>query len=250
MGKIIAIGGGEIGRPGFEIETLEIDSKIIKLSNKKNPKFLFIPTASLDSTEYIETVKKNFGDKLNCDVSVLYLINEKPSKKDIEDKILSSDIIYVGGGNTLKMMTLWRKHGVDKILKKAYDNGVIMSGISAGSICWFDYGNSYSRTISSNSQKLIKVTGLGLINALHCPHYDVEKNRAENLKQMMKKTPDIVSIALDNCCALEISGDKYNIISCHSAAKAYKIYWKDEEYHKVEIPRTREFQKLELLLSK
>ena len=158
MGKIVAIGGGEIGRPGTKIETLEIDTEIIKLTNKKNPKLLFIPTASNDSTGYYDVVKNYFGKKLGCDVSVLYLINETHTKKNIENKILSSDIIYVGGGNTLKMMTLWRKYEVDKILKKAYDNGIVMTGISAGSICWFNFGNSDSRKFTSDSSKLIKVT--------------------------------------------------------------------------------------------
>ena len=250
MGKIVAIGGGEIGRPGFEIETLEIDKEIIKLTGKKKPKLLFIPTASNDSTGYFDVVTNSFGKKLHCDVSVLYLINEKPSKKDIETKILSSDIIYVGGGNTLKMMTLWRKYGVDDVLKKAYDKGIVMSGISAGSICWFDFGNSDSRKFSSNSSKLIKVTGLGLINALHCPHYDVEKHRPEDLKQMMQKTSKITSIALENCSALEIIDNTYRIITSKPSAKAYKIYWKNNIYHKEEIEKTNKFQSLELLLSK
>ena len=250
MGKIVAIGGGEIGRPGTKIETLEIDTEIIKLTNKKNPKLLFIPTASNDSTGYYDVVKNYFGKKLGCDVSVLYLINETHTKKNIENKILSSDIIYVGGGNTLKMMTLWRKYEVDKILKKAYDNGIVMTGISAGSICWFNFGNSDSRKFTSDSSKLIKVTGLGFIDALHCPHYDVEKDRQEDLKQMMQKNSKIVSIALENCSALEIVDKTYRIITSNPTAKAYKIYWERGVYHKEEILQTTKFQNLELLLLK
>lgn len=250
MGKIVAIGGGEIGRPGTIIETLEIDKEIIKLTNKKKPKLLFIPTASSDSEGYVEVVKNYFGKKLNCDVSILYLINSKTSNKEIEQKILQSDIVYVGGGNTLKMMTLWRKYTVDKILKKAYDKGIVLSGISAGSICWFDFGNSDSRKFTSNSSKLIKVTGLGLIPALNCPHYDVEKERQEDLKDMMRKNSNLISIALENCCALEIVNNKYRIISSKEKAKAYKIYWKNGTYHKEEIIKNTTFQNLETLLFK
>ena len=86
MKKIVAIGGGEIGRPGFPIETTEIDKEIIKLTSKKNPKVLFIPTASSDSESYYKIVKKYFGDKLGCKTDVLYLIKEKITKKEIKRK--------------------------------------------------------------------------------------------------------------------------------------------------------------------
>jgi len=253
MGKIIAIGGGEIGRPhesgGFyPVETTKIDKEIIKLTGKQNPKLLFIPTASGDSEGYFKTIKKHFS-KLGCRVDVLYLIGQKTSKKQLEEKILSTDIVYVGGGNTLSMMTLWRKLGVDKILKTAHESGIVLSGLSAGSICWFNNGNSDSRKFSSGSNQLIKVKGLGLIKASHCPHYDVEKNRPEDLKRMMKKTPG-VAIALENCCALEVVDSKFRILKSSPKAKAYKIFWKKGNYYKEEIPLKKEFGDLEILLGK
>lgn len=254
MGKIIAIGGGEIGRPhengGFyPVETTSIDKEIIRQSGKANPKLLFIPTASNDSEEYFKVVKKHFT-KLGCSVDVLYLIKDKLSKKQIEYKILTSDIVYVGGGNTLRMMTLWRKIGVDTILRKAYKNGVILSGLSAGSICWFRFGNSDSRKFTSGTNKLIKVTGLGLINALNCPHYDEEEHRQNDLKRMMKTTKKIVSIALENCCAIEIIDNKFRIIKSKPGAKAYKIYWKGRKYFKEEIISKKEFECLDTIINK
>ena len=97
MRKIIAIGGGEIGRPGYPVETTKIDKEIIKLTGKQNPKLLFIPTASSDSDGYFETVQKHFGKRLGCKVDVLWLIKENPSYKEVEEKVMSSDIVYVGG---------------------------------------------------------------------------------------------------------------------------------------------------------
>jgi dipeptidase E len=141
MKKIVAIGGGEIGRPGYEVETQAIDEEIIKLTGKKNPLVLFIPTASSDSREYVSVFQEHFGKRLSCRTDVLYLTN-KISKDKIEKKVLSTDVIYVGGGNTLRMMTIWRKLGVDAILKKAWEKGIVVTGISAGAICWFDYGHS------------------------------------------------------------------------------------------------------------
>jgi dipeptidase E len=252
--KIIAIGGGEIGRPhekgGFyPMETIKIDKEIIAQSKKKNPKLLFIPTASSDSTGYFEVVKKYF-EKLGCKVDVLYLIKEKNSKKEIENKIFSADIIYVGGGNTLKMMNLWRKLSVDKILKKAHEKGMILSGVSAGAICWFNFGNSDSRKFTSHSEQLIKVQGIGLISALCCPHYDFEMARQKDLKRMMKKTSKVVSIALENCTALEVIDNKYRIFKSKSTAKAYKVYWNGGKYIKEEINSTTKFCELKELLRK
>lgn len=249
MKKIVAMGGGEIGRPGYSIETTQIDKEIIRLTGKKNPKLLFIPTASLDSESYYEIVKKYFGKKLGCKVDVLYLIKEKPSRKEIEKKVFGSDIVYVGGGDTLKMMQVWKKNGVDKILKQAHEKGIVLSGLSAGSICWFKWGNSDSKKLANPNADSIKVSGLGFINALHCPHYDIEKNRKVDLKKMMKKTSG-VAIAIDNCCAIEIINDEYRIISSKPSAKAYKVYWKGGKYYEEIIKKEKDFKLLKDLLKK
>lgn len=248
MKKIIAIGGGEIGRPGYPIETTQIDKEIIRLTGKKNPKLLFIPTASSDSESYYETVKKYFGKKLGCKTDVLYLIKEKFSKKEIEEKILTTDIVYVGGGNTLKMMKVWRKNGVDKILKQAHEKGIILSGLSAGAICWFGWGDSDSRRFVDPKADSIKVSGLGLINALYCPHYLKEKRKAD-LKKMMRKTSG-VAIAIDNCCAIEIIDDRFRIIDSKSKANAYKVYWKGNKFYEEIIKKEKEFKSLKDLLKK
>src|ERR1700685_3736495 len=117
-GTIVAIGGGDIRTRG----TAAIDREIIRLSNKRHPKLLFIPTASSDSERYWNHVKEYFGKFLKCRTDVLFLIKERPSKEQIRDKILSADILYVGGGNTLMMMRLWRRLGVDKLLRRAHEN--------------------------------------------------------------------------------------------------------------------------------
>ncbi len=249
MKKIVAIGGGEIGRPGYSIETAQIDKEIIRLTEKKNPKLLFIPTASSDSELYYEVVKKYFGKKLGCKTDILYLIKEKFSNKEIKNKILKSDIVYVGGGNTLKMMKIWKKNGVDKTLKQAYEKGKVLSGLSAGSICWFKYGYSDSRRFTNSKANHIKVSGLGLINALHCPHYHVEKSRKDGLKKIMRKTP-CVAIAIDNCCAIEVIDDKYRIISSKSKANAYKVFWKENKYHEEVIKKEKKLMPLKNLLKK
>lgn len=255
MGRIIAIGGGQIGRPKedgrgyYPVETMTIDKEILSLTGKKRPKLLFLPTASYDSQDYYEIVKKHFTNVGFSSVNVLYLSDKHLSKKQIRSTILSHDAIYVGGGNTLRMMMIWKRLGVDKILKEARDSNIVLSGLSAGSLCWFSCGNSDSRKFSSGSDKLIKVTGLGYIDALHCPHYDAEPFRQIDLKRMMRATSK-VAIALDNCAALEVVDDKYRIITSKPNAKARKIYWKQGEYIIEEIAADKTYKDLAELLKK
>ncbi len=249
MRKIIAIGGGEIGRPGYPVETTAIDKEIIRLTGKTSPKVLFISTASSDSDGYYETVRKHFGKRLGCKTDALRLIKEKPSRKEIEQKVMSSDIVYVGGGNTQKMLRIWRSYGLDKILKKAWDKGVILSGLSAGSICWFCAGTSDSRRFNNPDADLIKVSGLGFISTVHSPHYDVEKDRRPGLKKIMRKTSG-VALAIDNCCAVEFVDDTYRVITSKPNAKAYKVYWKAGKYHEEEILKSKDFAPMSDLLVK
>ena len=85
----------------------------------------------------MNVVEKYFGKRLGCHIDVLYLAKSKASGQEIRKNILGSDIIYVGGGNTLKMMNLWRKLGIEKILKEAAEKGIVLAGVSAGAVCWF-----------------------------------------------------------------------------------------------------------------
>ncbi len=236
--KIVAIGGGKLGWGPAKSEVTPISREIIRLSNKKNPRLLFLPTATSDDPAYVRTVRNHFGRKMGCRVDTLFLIKEKPSRAEISRKILSADIVYVGGGNTLLMMNRWKKLGVDKVLGKAHRLGKVLCGPSAGAICWFRQGNSDSRKFRKPKAKLIKVTGLGFIDALACPHYDVEKERKPELKEMMKMAPG-VAIAMDNCAALEVVGEKARVIASKPDANVYRVYWSGGKYHRVKIEKGR-----------
>ena len=105
MGKLVAIGGGEM----TERETLAIDKEIVCLAGKDRPKALFIPTASGDSPRYWQSFQEVYGEELGCETDVLYLLGVSLTKERLKRRILSADLVYVGGGNTLKMMRRWRK---------------------------------------------------------------------------------------------------------------------------------------------
>ena len=227
-----------------EAQTLSIDQSIVQQVNRKTPKVLFIPTASEDDVDYCDAFRKQYETRLGCSVQELLLYRNRPSNRKIQMLISESDIIYVGGGNTLRMMNLWRQLGVDKVLDKARKGGAVLCGLSAGSICWFRQGNSDSRKFKDESNKtLIKVTGMNYADVLMCPHYDVEKHRQPALKAMMKTTRG-VAVALENCAALHIKDDKYRILASKKYKKAYLIYWKQGEYVKQALKPSDNFQPL------
>jgi dipeptidase E len=244
--KIVAIGGGEIRCA----ETFAIDKEIIRLAQKKHPKLLFIPTASSDSEDYYKGVEKYFGKKLGCTTDVLYLLKETLLPKEIKNKIFAADIIYVGGGNTLKMMRLWRRLGVDKILKTAWQKGVILCGLSAGSICWFESGHSDSMSsYNPKKWKYINVNGLGFIKGIHCPHYDNETlgvPRKTHFRNMIQKIGGI-GIAIDENCAIEFLDDKFRVITSRKSAKAFRVYKKNGKVISKEIEQKKNLMQIATL---
>ena len=217
--KIVAIGGGELSM----LETAEIDKRIIELTGKARPKALFIPTASGDAAGYVDTFEACYGNEFGCQTRILNLIQSPPAFEKMSALVLDSDLIYVGGGNTYRMMKIWRRLGLDTVLAAAASRGIVLSGLSAGAICWFKYGHSDSRSFSGNSAwNYIRVSGLGFINAVYCPHYHSE-NREDAFLQMIAKRGGI-GIACDNNAAIEIVGDHYRVLTSTADAKAYKLF--------------------------
>lgn len=226
--RIVAIGGGEIGRPrgdgkgNYPIETLSIDREIVRLAGKKHPKLLFLPTASGDHPGYFPVIEKYFGKRLGCDVSALYLETKKYSEKTLREMVMGADIIYVGGGNTLSMIRTWKRLGFDKVLREAVDRDIVLSGVSAGAVCWFKYANSDSRKKADGTGELSKIKCLNFLDLFTCPHYDAELGRPESLKKMVYESGDS-ALALDNCTAIEIINDQFRILSSRRNANAYLL---------------------------
>lgn len=236
---IVALGGGKIARRA----TVAIDREMIRLSNRAHPTILFIPTASSDSETYWQNFQKYFGGFLGCQVDALFLTRETFTSAMLRKKIFAADIIYVGGGNTLMMMRLWRRLGVDQMLKAAYRKGIVMAGVSAGSICWFDSGHSDSMSFyNPRKWKYINVKGLGLIPGINCPHYDsstLRVPRKRHFHDMIRKIGG-VGIAIENNCALEfIDGGYYKILSAGGSAGAYRVYKSKGKIVAEEIPRSK-----------
>jgi dipeptidase E len=233
MGTIVAIGGGEIR----ELETLAIDEYIVKLANKPRPKALFIPTASGEPKGYIESFHRVYGERLGCQTDSLHLIHHPDTPEEIRRKILSADMIYVGGGDTDSMLKIWRQHALDGLLKEAYQRGAILSGLSAGAICWFQYGHSDSLRIREEAQEYILLEAIGLIPGVLCPHFN-EGDREADFVKMMSRIDDMTGVALENNCALEVHDEQFKIIKANPNAKAYTIYKKNGQVMKEELTNT------------
>ncbi len=245
---IVAIGGGEL----CQLETLKIDQEIVALSGKKHPKLLFIPTASSDAAGYVQVIQEVYGLRLGCTVDSLLLLREKPSRHEIEAKIRAADIIYVGGGNTLKMMNLWRRFGVDSLLRSAYERGAVLCGISAGAICWFESGHSDSMSFyHPDNWQYIRVTGIKLLRGICCPHFDGETRGIKRKKSFSGMILKIGGhgLAIDNRAAIIFCNDAYKIISAKEGAKVYSLFKKNKQVVVKPIEEKQEFASTSLLQS-
>ncbi len=217
MGYVVAIGGGEIS----QFETFEIDKRIVELTGKDSPHALFIPTASGEPLEYCRAFEEVYGKRLGCKTDILFLTTKSVDQKEIEDKIFSSDLVYVGGGNTAMMMKVWKEKAVDKLLIEGYKRGIILSGLSAGAICWFKKGFSDSERFSNSNQwKYVVVDGLGIVDGIFCPHLNEENRKPEFTKFIMNSSN--TGLGVENKCAIEIKGDEFRIISCGGNAFLFK----------------------------
>ena len=244
MGIIVAIGGGELK----DLETLPIDRHIVELTGKDRPRALFIPTASGDPPDYYETFQRVYGGELGCETDVLYLLQNNVPSAILAQKIEVADLVYVGGGNTLKMMRRWRHLGVDALLAAALKRGVVLSGLSAGAICWFAFGHSDSMMFYDETAAYIRVRGLGLVDAIFCPHLD-EGDRRDNFTVFMEKYPQM-GIGVENCCALEISPQGFRILTARDGAGAYQIYRRRGKMITRPVEQVAEYRPLALLLQK
>ena len=200
--QIIAIGGGGFGRhPGVGI----IEKYILQQSDKEKPNICFIPTATGDSDSYKVSYYATLN-KLNCNPTHLDFFKRTPN---LEELIKNQDIIFVGGGNTKSMLSVWKEWGLDTILKKAYLEGTIMSGVSAGAICWFEKG-----VTDSWADKLNIIECLNFTKGNCCPHYDEESERKPSLSQFINEDLLRDCYAIDGGCALHVKNDElYKAIS-------------------------------------
>ncbi|SNS18907.1 Type 1 glutamine amidotransferase-like domain-containing protein [Actinacidiphila glaucinigra] len=165
--RIVLLGGGFSGMPGTPGSPL--DTYLLRTTGRPRPKVCFVPTASGDARAYVEEFHAAFAAR-DCEPTDLPLFSR--DHRDLRSFVLSQDVVYVGGGSTAAMLAVWRVHGLDAVLREAYEAGVLLCGISAGANCWF----GACLTDSFGPVTPLR-DGLGLLPGGFCPHYDSEPAR-------------------------------------------------------------------------
>lgn len=224
MRQIIAMGGG-----GFSMEPDNplLDQYILRQSQSIHPKVCFVPTASGDSEGYIQRFYTAFR-KHNCEPSHLSLF--RPPTTDLKSFVMEKDVIYVGGGNTKNLLALWREWELDSIFKTAWESGIVLAGVSAGSICWFEEG-----VTDSFGVKLDRLPCLGFLPGSNCPHYDGEAERRPTFHRLLDEERIGPGLAADDGVALHfIDTELKAVVSSRQNARAYRL-WLDKNSVEEEI---------------
>lgn len=209
---IVALGGG-----GFTstTRTPEIERFILDLTGKRRPKVCFIPTASRDhEVGVLEFYRATKGRAEAADLALFWRTVD-----DIRAFLLDQDAIYVGGGNTANMLAIWRVHGVTDILREAWEAGIVLAGVSAGAICWFESG-----VTDSFGKRLAPLFGgLGILGGSFCPHYDGEPLRRSSFHRFVEEgLPG--GYAVDDRVALHFVGTELaEAITASETARAYRV---------------------------
>lgn len=204
-------GGGFLEEP----ENPLLDQYFISLANKPRPKVCFIPTASGDSAGFLD---KFYLNMKKHDVEASHLSLFKPPAGSLRDFVFDKDVFYVGGGNTRNLMVLWKEWGLDKLLKEAYAAGKVMGGISAGSLCWYEYGVTDSVTGELN-----KLACTGILKGSNCPHYDVEQERRPAYHHLIAAGMP-AGVACDNSVAAVYENEKFvEFVSSVPNAKGFFV---------------------------
>jgi len=209
---VVALGGG-----GFSDDDPLIDDFILGITGKERPRVCFVPTASGDAAAYIERFYAAFTRRA-AEPSHLPLF--QPPYPPIGEQLLSQDVIYVGGGSTANMLAVWRIHGVDDVLRHAWERGIVLCGVSAGGLCWFGAG-----VTDSLGPELVPLRdGLGILPGSFCPHYDGEPDRRPAYHRFVREKRLPPGLAADDGVALHFAGTELvEAVACRPGAAAYRV---------------------------
>jgi len=220
--KILIAGGG------FRTTFLRY---MASLTGKERPKLCYLPTASADRESGIIRWYENCAP-LNVVPSVqASFISSGRMTQTFEEVLLSVDGIVVSGGNTLNQQVIWKAHGIDKVLRKAWDRGIVLGGASAGSLCWFEEG-----TTDSRPKELTKIKCLGFLKGSHSPHYDAEENRRPTYHRLIKSGELKPGYACDNNAGIYFEDNEVKrVVHTREDAKVYYVSLQGGEIVEAEL---------------
>jgi peptidase E len=211
--QIVAFGGG-----GFSMErgnTL-LDDYVLKLPGKLRPRVCFLPTASGDADHYIVRFYRAF-DAARCEPSHVSLFRRDGGAADVHEHILASDLVYVGGGSVISLLGTWRAHGLDVTLRRAWERGTVMCGVSAGSLCWF------TTALSAFHGSPEVVDGLGLLPYSNCVHFDCEREREGAFRRHLLDGTCAGYAAEDSAALHFVGGRLAGVVTSRPEARAFRM---------------------------
>ena len=209
MRRIVACGGQQLLFPA-------LTTYLLALARRPRPKVLFVGTASGDSPDYLLTFHQALAG-VDCVPSHLALFDRVVD--DIDALVRVQDVVIVGGGNTANMLAIWRLHAVDDALRNAYAAGTVLSGWSAGCLCWFEGGITDSFTPELGALH----DGLGILAGSACPHYDSEEARRPVYAREIA-TGLAPGIALEDGVAARYDDERLvEIVSARAEGRAFHV---------------------------
>jgi peptidase E len=214
--QIVAFGGG-----GFSMEAGNplLDDFVLSLTGRERPKVCFLPTASGDADHYVVRFYRHFACRAEASHVSLFRRDRSSGavEGDVAEHLLQQDLVYVGGGNVVSMLGTWRAHGLDEVLAEAHRRGVVLCGLSAGSLCWF------SEALTAFHGPPCIVQGLGLLPGSNCVHYDAEPQRREEYVRFVGDGM-LPGYAVDDGAALHFRATELaGVVSSRPKARAYRV---------------------------
>lgn len=211
-----------------------MDDYVLALTGKERPKVCFVPTASGDADHYVVRFYRAFS-AARCEPSHISTFRrDKGGGIDecVGEHLLNQDLIYVGGGSVISLLGVWRAHGLHEILRTCWERGIVLCGLSAGSLCWFD------EAVTAFHGRPQRVEGLGLLPYSNCVHYDGEPERRTEYHRFVQDGM-IPGYAAEDGAALHFIGDDLaKVVSSRPKAKAYRVEHTGGEVSEVAIQPT------------
>jgi dipeptidase E len=203
----------------MEKDSSMLDDYVLSLTAARRPRICFLPTASGDADHYVVRFYRRFST--HCEASHISLFRRDQGgqgvEEDLASHLLGQDLIYVGGGNVVSMLGVWRAHGLDEILRQAWRSGIVLCGPSAGSLCWFE------EALSAFHGPPRRVRGLGLLPYSNCVHYNAEPARRAEYHSLVGEGMR-PGFAVDDGVALHFQHTRLErIVSSRADGSAYHV---------------------------
>jgi peptidase E len=211
--QIVAFGGG-----GFSMESGNplLDDYVLELGGAERPRVCFLPSASGDADHYIVRFYRAFAAD-RCEASHISLFRREQGPEDLRAHLLGQDLIYVGGGSVVSLLGVWRAHGIDSILREAWERGVVLCGLSAGSLCWF------AEAVSGFHGAPRQVEGLGLLPFSNCVHYERDSSRRDAYHDFLRSGMRCGYAAEDGAALHFVGTELHRVVASRPQAGGYRL---------------------------